>query len=48
MAARRNPTRAGRVAKRSGGIDFHVRFTELDNASELSIARYLGEFELGG
>ncbi|MBM4377713.1 MAG: PilZ domain-containing protein [Deltaproteobacteria bacterium] len=37
-----------RAAKRSGGIDFHVRFTELDNASELCIARYLDEFDKGG
>ena len=37
-----------RVVRRTGGIHFHVRFTELDIQSELAIARYLDEFEKGG
>ena len=37
-----------RVVRRTGGIDFHVRFTELDIQSELAIARYLDAFEKGG
>jgi hypothetical protein len=32
-----------RVLDRGNNIDFHVRFTELDVASELAIARYLDE-----
>ena len=37
-----------RVVKRTGGIDFRVRFTELDGKSEAAIARYLDDHEKGG
>jgi hypothetical protein len=37
-----------RVVKRSGGIDFRVRFTELDGKSERAITDYLDDHEQGG
>ncbi len=35
-----------RVMDRGSNIDFHVRFTDLDTASELIIARYLDNLTL--
>ena len=32
-----------RVVQKTGSIDFHVRFTELDLQSELAIARFLDQ-----
>ncbi|MFL5319600.1 MAG: PilZ domain-containing protein [Myxococcaceae bacterium] len=36
-----------RVVQKSGSIDFHVRFTELDIPSELAIAKFLDSVQKG-